>query len=271
LPLYSNYRDLAIPPSLGTLFAGIGDRVTFESLKDFAVNAYFRKDVYIKGKTARSAALTEAYLDETPFGLVGVEPPSDREIRLPHHTLRFEGPIFDALLNALAQGAKAVKTLFGRPEVAGVTLQQLRAALLRLALGDQVAPLLCPTEARGLSEAALYRVPLSYNRMALRRPSATAGSTVLASPVAGTAISVTPLETIAIRMLTEAAPQERQAWLHALCGRQELRLSVAGRAITEEDEKRRIVSAGAEEFQRKRLAKLVELAILEPGASTDQP
>src|SRR5262249_32605073 len=37
LPPYLNYRDLTVPPSLAGLFKGVGNRILFESLKDYAV------------------------------------------------------------------------------------------------------------------------------------------------------------------------------------------------------------------------------------------
>ncbi len=49
LPLYANYRDLTIPPALLPAFKEIDNRILFESLKDFAVNEFFRRDVYVRG------------------------------------------------------------------------------------------------------------------------------------------------------------------------------------------------------------------------------
>ena len=56
LPLYLNYRDLAIPATLAGVFANVSDRVTFESLKDYATNQFFRRDVFVKGKVLRDEA-----------------------------------------------------------------------------------------------------------------------------------------------------------------------------------------------------------------------
>ena len=106
LPLYLNYRDLAIPEKLAPMFAGTLDRVAFESLKDFAINEYFRRDVFVKGRGSRDANATQTYLDGTLFGAPlqgGVVP---REAKLPHHTLHYAGPIFDALAPAIDEGRR---------------------------------------------------------------------------------------------------------------------------------------------------------------------
>ncbi len=44
LPLHLNYRDLALSPALRDLFKDVADRIAFESLKDFALNEFFRRD-----------------------------------------------------------------------------------------------------------------------------------------------------------------------------------------------------------------------------------
>jgi SAM-dependent methyltransferase len=59
LPLYLNYGDLTVPPELVELFKGVTDRLAWESLKDYALNEFFRRDVYVKGMESRSDAATE--------------------------------------------------------------------------------------------------------------------------------------------------------------------------------------------------------------------
>ena len=56
VPLHQNFRDTAVPEALEKVFADATDRLTFESLKDFAINEFFRRDVYVKGRTSRHAA-----------------------------------------------------------------------------------------------------------------------------------------------------------------------------------------------------------------------
>ncbi|HWL85086.1 MAG TPA: class I SAM-dependent methyltransferase, partial [Polyangiaceae bacterium] len=138
LPLYSNYRDLALPPPIAKIFESVPDRVMFETLKDFALNEFFRRDVFIKGRAGRSDAATRACLDSTAFGLM--RPLPVEEVRLAHGTLTFDGPLFANLFSALAQGAAMAEALTSRPELAAFEAESVRAALLRAVVAERVVP-----------------------------------------------------------------------------------------------------------------------------------
>jgi len=272
LPLYSNYRDLVLPPPMHELFASIGDRATFETLKDFALNEFFRRDVFIKGKTGRAAATTQAYLDSTEFGLLGALPVED--VRLPHGTLTFEGPLFEAIFAALEQGGATGKALTARAELAAFGTDNVRAALLRAVVADRVVPLERSKGASGGRESRagarvlrtgedLLRVPSAYNRMILRQTPKSEVPFVLASPVLGTGIPTSPLEALAIRLLTEAPTSKWQDWLRDLFVRQGYRLNVRGRVVEGAAERTQVVLAEVERFRESRLARFIEWNILE--------
>ena len=220
LPLYLNYRDIAIPPSLGTLFGRVADRPTFESLKDFALNEFFRRDVYVKGPATRTAALTSSFFAETPFSLTEMGIPAERTVALPHHTLKFEGRLFDAVFAALAEyGPETSHELAARPELAAFGEAQVEGALVRMLLGDHVAPALRTTS----------QVP-AYNDGLLGRALTNAGPLVLASPVLGTGLPTTALGVLGLALFA-VPPDDRDAWLTArLRG---LKLTIRGKVIEE--------------------------------------
>src|SRR5262249_31055536 len=137
LPAHLNFRDTAISEAHERLLAQVTDRVTFESLKDYALGEFFRRDVYVKGKAERSAAVTNAYLEEVAWGTFA---PAERTVKLPHRTVSLEGPLYDAILGALAKGATTFK---GADD-------ELRAALVRLIATDVIAPFRAPTHAPAL-------------------------------------------------------------------------------------------------------------------------
>jgi len=228
LPLYANYRDLSLPPSVKKLFESISDRATFETLKDFAVNEFFRRDVFVKGKIGRSAGSTEAYLDGAAFGLTGSLPIA--EARLPYGTLSFEGPLFSALFRALDSGPATVATLTDRT---GIVASDLRDALLRALLADRVTPLHAVAQpTRGL------HVVSPYNQMVLRRPMESDIPCVLASPITGTGVPVSQREVLAIRSLTDVAP------------------------LDDTTSKTKVVVEAVEQFRQQRLARFLEWGIL---------
>jgi SAM-dependent methyltransferase len=260
-PLYLNYRDLAIPSSLAPVFGEIKDRIAFESLKDFALNEYFRRDIYTKGRTVCSLDATVAYLDSTPFGTLLGEGLVSRDVVLPHHTLHYAGEIFDALLPALEDGAAWISTLASRPELAGFGVARIRDAVLRLALGGQVTPMQEPTRAGTLAKDEALSVRSAYNRWVLREGVRRESPVAVASPVAGTAVEVSLVETLALLLFTEVPPAERDGWLRAQCGRN-LRLFVNERRIDDKEEQERVLLSEIERFRKTKLAKMSELGVL---------
>ncbi|RYE92234.1 MAG: methyltransferase domain-containing protein, partial [Myxococcales bacterium] len=135
LPLALNYRDLALPPRLGELCRSVTNRIEFESLKDYALNEFFRRDVYIKGSAACTAEHSHAYLQSTAFTAVTGGAAVARDLALPHHTLRFAGPLFDALLPELERSSATAAELALRPALAPFGVRAVGDALMRLLLG----------------------------------------------------------------------------------------------------------------------------------------
>jgi ubiquinone/menaquinone biosynthesis C-methylase UbiE len=267
-PLYLNYRDLAIPDALAQVFQGVGDRVTFESLKDFAVNESFRRDVYVKGRPARSDGATREYLDATFFGTLGEDGPLRRDVRLPHHTLHYAGPIFDELLPAIEEGASTVPSLASKPGLLGYGLPRIRDAVQRLLLGGQLSPMLEATVARSAAEGDTWRVPLPYNHWVLHHGVSGESPVVLASTAAGNGLELGAVEAVAMVLLTDVLPERRGESVRELCGRESFRLSAGGKAVVDREEQERVLLGEIEKFRARWLPKLLELGIV---AETSPP
>ncbi len=268
LPLYLNYRDIAIPKSLAPVFQGIEDRVTFESLKDFAINEYFRRDLYIKGRIVASPSATEAYVDSTPFGTLVGEGAIQRDVPLPHHTLHYRGAVFDALLPILEAGATTGAALASHPELGAFGAPRIRDALVRLALGGQVSPMQRPTRSVAPSLAGVFGIPSPYNQSVLQQGLSAESPVVLASDAAGVGVEVPAIEAVAILLLTEVPPANQEEWVRALCERTTFRLTVKDRPIESSDERARFLLAAVEQFRARRLAKMLELGIVAPPKDT---
>ncbi|HEX4514263.1 MAG TPA: class I SAM-dependent methyltransferase [Polyangiaceae bacterium] len=206
LPLHLNFRDLCIPARAQPFFAAVADRLAYEGLKDFALNTFFRQDVFVKGAPGRSDATSRAWLMSTPFGMSGDEPPWTGESQLPNHLLRFRGPIFDALVPALRDGARTIPTLLARPELKGVPEERVREALLHLLIGGAITAFVEPTEARAAPPRP--RVASAYNRHVLARALASDGSVpaVLVSTALGNGVRLTQPELVALTALTGDLP-----------------------------------------------------------------
>jgi ubiquinone/menaquinone biosynthesis C-methylase UbiE len=262
LPLFLNYRDVAIPAGLAPMFQAVGDRVTFESLKDFALNESFRKDVFVKGRTACSTEATRAYLDATPFGTLVGEGDLRQSVKLPHHTLHYVGEVFEALFPALEEGASTVARLLARPDVARFGAPRVREAIQKLALGGQVSPMQAETRAGAAPREGMFRVPSAFNAWALAEGLSRESPVVLASTVAGTAFEVPLVEAVAMVALTQVVPSQRKEWVSTLASRESFRLFVSGRRVEGTEEASTVLLAEIEGFRARKLAKMVELGIL---------
>lgn len=245
LPLHANYRDLVLPPGIAF---DTEDRVTFEGLKDYAVDTWLRRDVFACGPAARSPEHTAAWLATTSFALA--EPDDGvRERALPHRTLAFAGPAFEVAIARLAEGSAT-----GLPA----------DVLLRLLLAERIVPVHGATLRFDPEGVDRYAVPLAYNRMVLARPYASDLPIVVASPVTGSAHRLGAVEAVALRLLTEIAPADREAFLAEHFGRPGIRMTKGERTIDAPAERMQIVRDGVADVEKRLVPKLVELGVLEP-------
>ncbi|WP_394841816.1 class I SAM-dependent methyltransferase [Pendulispora brunnea] len=264
LPLYMNYRDLALPPNMSKLLEGVHDRGAFETLKDFALNEFFRRDVFIKGSVGRAAATTQAYFDVTAFGLQRTPPIT--EVRLPQGTVTFEGPLFEALFDALTKGAATGTALLGRPELATFGAENIRAALLRAVVTGCVLPVQPAPRASARRAGNAPRIPLEYNRMVLRHALRNEMPLALAAPRMGAGMAISAHEALVLRLLTEvpsAKWQTPKQWTHDLLVKDSYSLKVAGRPVNDVEEATRILLAEVDKFRQNRLPRFLEWGILE--------
>jgi SAM-dependent methyltransferase len=260
LPIYLNFRVAALSEEQERLLAPVSDRVTFESLKDFAVAEFFRRDVYVKGAARRSPGVATAYLDGTPWLGAGSAPKEERVVRLPQRTLPMDGPAFDALLDALEAGSVSLPELAASRDIPP---DDLRGAILRLLVADRAIPLRSP--ARPASQAEMFSIPCAYNQTMLRRMASDA-PIVLASEIAGTAIPISALDGLALRVLTEVTPAARERWIEELVARSVLRMRAGDRVVVEPQEQRKAILDAVEQLRAHRLRKFLELGVVSPAS-----
>jgi SAM-dependent methyltransferase len=247
LPLHLNYGDLALRRALAELLKGVKDRIVFESLKDYALNEFFRREVYVKGTASRAASETETFLDGTPFGTLVEAAELPREVRLPHYTIKLDAPLFDTLLPALAERPTALAELARLPALASVGAARLREAALHLLLGSVIAPMTGSAPPAGTA-------PSAYNRMVLGQELTADGVVVLAAPVAGTGVVVSGLEAAAIQLLCVIEPAARSAFIEAWAARSGGDRGESARRLEQEVERVRV----------HRLPRLAQLGVVEP-------
>ena len=265
LPLYRAVPELVVPRSLTNVLARVKDRMAFETLADFATNAFFRHDLFVGGAARLDGATRRAWAETTPFGTLVPAEEIKREVRLPHHTLRYDGPIFDALVARLAERRANVNELARELALGSFGRDALRDAVLQLAYGEQVTPMLAASARAPSGSRGRLRLPLPYNRAVLHQRLSSQHPILFASPSSGTAYSLSPLHAVALLALTDVEPADRAAWIHAVVNGHSLRLWVRDRAVDSKEEQASIIDKEIEAFRTKRLPKLVELGIVENG------
>ena len=244
LPLFANFRDTALSPSLARALAHVTDRIELESLRDFATNEFFRRDLYVKGRAPRTEDNTNAYFEETVFGLLG---PVSKTVKLPHRELVLEGESFEAVAEALTYGARTFEA-------------DARPALRKLVVAEQVVPTTRPTLATKTFDAsARFEIPLAFNQCTVRKIGGEA-PLLLVSPVTGSAHSISALEALALRALVES--EDPEAWIRAHVGRSVLRIRIGSRVVEDREDQIRTILTTVTDLRQNRLSKLVELGVL---------
>jgi SAM-dependent methyltransferase len=264
LPLHLNVRDLATPPSIKAIADGVSDRVAFESLKDFASNELFRCDVYVRAPGVRTEGATREYFEQTPFGTLTHNAQVKRQVRLPFHTLSFTGAVYDPLIPAVASSAATAHELAQRPELASFGARRIGDCLQNLTLGGQVVPMRRWPKAS--SSGPRYRHCLPYNAGVLADAVEGRGPLVLASPVTGGGVTISLLEAVCLRLLTEIEPSGQADWIRALARAADARsqpIVVGDKPVKDPEKLVRVLTKELDAFRAGILPKLVDLGVLE--------
>ena len=266
LPLHLNYRNLSLGAVLVELTKDVTDRLVYESLKDFALNELFRRDVYVKGPVMRTDSMARDYLNENLFGSFRTHDRAKRQLPLPFTTLDLTGPVYDALISALGERTSTVSELLRMPALHGVSAEQLRESLLYLLMADMAFPMREPSRPAGTADSGVHRFVLPYNRMVVKQRLTTKTPTVLAVPAAGAGLPISMIEAVCLRMVTEVEEAARPAWIRSFVARQPLKLFVRDRPVETAEEQCAVLEAELSSFCERRLPKLRELNILERAA-----
>jgi len=262
LPLHLNVRELAAPPALRELTGKIDDRLAFESMKDFANNELFRSDVYVKSPVTREGAVSRGYFERTPFGTLATNAHVKRQVKLPHYTLNFTGGVYEPLIPAIAASPASAIDLARRPELAAFGAARIGGCLQNLAIGGQAVPMRPWPKAASADAQPTVRHAILFNEGVLAPGMEGEAPLVLASPVTGGGITVSILEAVCLRLLTEVSPADRPAWIRALAGRPKP-IVIGDKPMKDPEKLLRALTKELESFEASIVPKLLELGILE--------
>lgn len=187
--LADNFPQFSLSPELGKLLSELGDHTLAETLKDYARNQAFRRDIYTRGAPKAIPPQLDATLGRMRFALSRPRKACQLTMTtaMGKATLQPEGyaPVLDALARAPMTGEELAKA----PECAGLDRNQLRQAVFGMAAFGNLLPAL-PADGEEARAAAAARL----NAAVLAAPITDGSGVHLASPVIGAGIGMNLLD-----------------------------------------------------------------------------
>lgn len=192
-----NMAALTLPTELQELGEQTRDRAWLETIRDFAANRQFRRDIFMRGVSEMPSRELMAMLGHLRIALIN--PAYDQEFKLqgPLGEVAGQKALYQPLLEALSIQTQTVGTLAQLPAFADKPFAMLLQALQLLIHTNVVLPL--PYELKGKSAD----VARAFNRAITSRLRVGETYNFLASAAAGTGIAASYAEQMACLALTE--------------------------------------------------------------------
>jgi len=239
--LIDNFDQLVLKPDLRPFVADAADRVFAETVRDYAVNRTFRRDVYTRDAPPAGPAEAAAMLGRTRFALARPRALCRLKQRTPAGEVSLEEPSYAPVLDALARAPLTLDELAQAPECASLDREGLRQAVLGMAAFGNILPAL-PAAGEGARRTAAAR----FNKGVLSRPVAGPEAVALASPVLGSGVAVSVIDSLLLGGLAEGRDPVDHATQALTAGG--LRLLKAGEQVKSADEARNLIAGKARLF-----------------------
>ncbi|MBI2254723.1 MAG: methyltransferase regulatory domain-containing protein [Proteobacteria bacterium] len=199
-------------------------------LQDYAVNQRFRRDVFVRGHQRLEGAERDRVFGDMVLGSLIADDQFTAKARVGNREMTFAEKLFPIIKAAMVEGPKTVaqlRALCAPVTDRGATIDNL---LVSLVAAGHIAPFAGPVE-RLVGES---NTDQDKNRILLDLAIATKGRQMLVSRVAGTGVSIDPVEAIIARQIGNVAkPGKASAKsLAAQLRENGLRLTKRGQAIS---------------------------------------
>ncbi len=258
--IVENLLDHVLPGPLVEHVRRQDGRVAQEMAKDFAGNRFFRSDVYVRPDPGRGG--DDDPLSDVLLGLEKSPQELPETIDLPDRQVTLTGDRPGLLKDLLAYRAMSVAEILAHPDLADGGA----AGLLDMAKLMTAGRRLLPVARRGVDQPGTPEGPIRtcppLNRKLLDAVNQPGAAVVLASPAAGTGISIAPLEACLLLALESDDPVAAAA---DQLSRRGLQLNEGGRVITDPDATRNAIGQILPSFVAGKLPKLVSLGVVDSG------
>jgi SAM-dependent methyltransferase len=241
-----NFNQFVLTPEMAKLIAGIGDRVAVETLKDYARNQVFRRDVYTRGAPKADPRQLDGLLGRSRFALARPRPVCKFAATTPAGEVALEEHAYAPVLDALARGPMTFDELGQAAETRQLDRSRLRQAVFGMAALGNVFPAL-PAEGEEARRAAARK----FNQAALRDAAPGSPGNILASPVLGAGVALSFMDRAFLDARgDEAAAVDRAEQALAASGQ---KLIKDGKALESAEAIRAAVGEKARFFHRETL------------------
>lgn len=200
--IVDNFEQFVLRPEMASAVAEAGDPAMAETIKDFARNRVFRRDVYARGAPKAGARDLQAMLGATRFALARPRALCALAAKTPVGEVNLQPDMYLPILDALARAPMTFDALASAPEIGPRDPLRLRQALFALAALDYVAPAM-PADGETARRASTAR----YNAAIIAQAPRSAASAMLASPVLGCGVPASFIDLLLLgapRRLDEA-------------------------------------------------------------------
>jgi SAM-dependent methyltransferase len=207
LPLASNYPQICLPANLKDHLSSFPGLRLRETWKDLVRMPFFRRDIFtsaVKSDVAELPAETVlgSHLRRRQFNFAFDLPGAA--------SVRMDGPLFQRLADLLAENALSVQAILSSPALKDFPETQIQSGLSWMTALEQIRPF--ASGVRGDENPNLFRLS-RFNTAVLNRQLARGrGDVALASLTLGNGLSINRREALALLALSEAGPENAEAW-----------------------------------------------------------
>ncbi len=254
-----NLLEYAVPEASLDLLRGLPDRRSQESVKDLINNRYFRGDVYARRPEARGRGSADELLLKTVFGMEKTPRELSEKVEVFGGQIKIEGRCVAKLKDLLASAADPLAEILDHLDLEGCPKAELTNAIKLLSAGRQIMPFARRGAVSLDRPPDRIRCTPPLNRALLEQIESP--TVVLASPTAGTGISIAWLEACLLRGLeTEDPVSVALAEIH----RRGIEIKKGDEPVVGDAAQRNAVAGVLPEFKSNKLPILIALGVVEP-------
>jgi SAM-dependent methyltransferase len=202
--LTENLLKLAVPASMAKMIEEAADPVFGETLRDFASNKQFRRDVFIRGASKLNRVERSIKLNELRLSMMKPRAEISLKYRTPNGEVDGNKDYYDPILDALASGPKTISELGALPAVKEKGPTMLVQSLILLTHGHDVHPINAGEDGRAVATSR------RFNMAAASRLRFGESQFYFVAPVAGTAVRATVVDALITNALASGVPTEEK-------------------------------------------------------------